>query len=105
MNKKKMSSTFARMYRNSQYRICLWILGFFTMLVTFFTYKSKKGKDQFAKILADLKAEYERQGLKEQFYKEALRQVQKKNEYFKKKVSESEEKKQAEAIAEKYLLQ
>ncbi len=100
-----MSSTFARMYRNSQYRICLWILGFFTMLVTFFTYKSKKGKDQFAKILADLKAEYERQGLKEQFYKEALRQVQKKNEYFKKKVSESEEKKQAEAIAEKNLLQ
>ena len=32
MNKEKLGSTFARMHRNSQYRVCLWVLGFFTML-------------------------------------------------------------------------
>ena len=101
MNKEKLGSTFARMHRNSQYRVCLWVLGFFTMLVTFFTYKSKKSNNRFAKIQADLKAEFERQGLKEQFYKEALLQIRKKNEYFKKNVSESDVEKEARRIAEK----
>ena len=32
MNKEKLGSTFDRMHRNSQYRVCLWVLGFFTML-------------------------------------------------------------------------
>ncbi len=105
MNKEKLGSTFARMHRNSQYRVCLWVLGFFTMLVTFFTYKSKKSNNRFAKIQADLKAEFERQGLKEQFYKEALLQIRKKNEYFKKNVSESDVEKEARRIAEKNLNQ
>lgn len=105
MNKKKLSSTFARMHRTSQYRICLWVFGLFTMLVTYFTYRKRKSDNKFAKIQKELKAEYERQGLKEKFYNEVLLQVKKKNEYFKKNVSDSEVEKEARAIAEKNLNQ
>lgn len=105
MNKKKLSSTFARMHRTSQYRICLWLFGLFTMLVTYFTYRKRKSDNKFAKIQKELKAEYERQGLKEKFYNEVLLQVKKKNEYFKKNVSDSEVEKEARAIAEKNLNQ
>lgn len=105
MNKKKLSSTFARMHRTSQYRICLWLFGLFTMLVTYFTYRKRKSDNKFAKIQKELKAEYERQGLKEKFYNEVLLQVKKKNEYFKKNVSNSEVEKEARAIAEKNLNQ
>ena len=52
MNMKLFKDTFTRMYRNSTYRIWLWVLGFFTVLFTFLTYKSKKGKDAFAGIKA-----------------------------------------------------
>lgn len=103
MKKKKFSDTFARMYRNPQYRICLWIFGFFTMLVTYFTFKSKKGKDAFAKLQKELKEEYIRQGLHEKFYEDALLQVKKKNEYFKKTISEDAAEKEAHAIAERNL--
>lgn len=105
MKEKRLADTFARMYRNSQYRICLWVFGFFTMLVTYVTYRKKKHDNKFVKIQKDLENEYQRQGLKEKFYQEALMQVKKKNEYFHKTVSESEMKKQAEAIAEKNLKQ
>ena len=103
MKKKKFSDTFARMYRNPQYRICLWIFGFFTMLVTYFTFKSKKGKDAFAKLQKELKQEYMREGLHEKFYEDALLQVKKKNEYFKKTISEDAAEKEARAIAERNL--
>lgn len=105
MNKKKLSNTFARMHRTSQYRICLWLFGLFTMLVTYFTYRKRKSDNKFAKIQKELKAEYERQGLKEKFYNEVLLQVKKKNEYFKKNVSDSEVEKEARAIAGKNLNQ
>lgn len=103
MKKKKLSDTFLRMYRTPQYRICLWILGFFTMLVTYLTFKNKKGNDAFAKLQKELKEKYISRGLKEQFYEEALKQVKKKNEYFKKNVSESDVQKQAQSIAERNL--
>ena len=35
MSIKRFKDTFQRMYRNSVYRIWLWVLGFFTVLVTF----------------------------------------------------------------------
>lgn len=101
MNIKTFKSTFARMYRNSTYRIWLWILGFITVLITFITYKSKKGKDAYAGILAKVKAELEATNLKQQLYEDAIVQVKKKNEYFKKTVSDSDVEKQAKAIANK----
>ena len=101
MNIKTFKTTFARMYRNSTYRIWLWILGFITVLITFITYKSKKGKDAYAGIKAKVKAELDAQNLKEQLLKDAIIQVKKKNEYFKKTVSDSEVEKQAAAIADK----
>ena len=101
MRGKKINDTFARMYRSSQYRIWLWILGFFTMLVTFIVYRSKKGKDDFAVMKEKLRDELEAQGVKEKFLEDALLQVKKKNEYFKKTMSDSELKKQAKAIADK----
>ena len=101
MRGKKINDTFARMYRSSQYRIWLWILGFFTMLVTFIVYRSKKGKDDFAVMKEKLRDELEAQGVKEKFLEDALLQVKKKNEYFKKTMSDSELKKQAKAISEK----
>lgn len=101
MKGKKMKDTFARMYRSPQYRIWLWILGFFTMLATYITYKSKKGKDTFAKVKQELRGKKELQDQKEKFYQDALVQVRKKNEYFKKTVSDSEVEKQAKAIAER----
>ena len=55
MNMKLFKDTFMRMYRNSTYRIWLWVLGFFTVLFTFITYKSKKGKDAFAGVKAKVK--------------------------------------------------
>ena len=97
----KFKDTFKRMYRHSTYRIWLWILGFFTMLVTFVTYKGKKGKDEFAKIKADVRAELEASNLKEQLLSDALIQVKKKNRYFNKTVSDAEVEKQAKAIADK----
>lgn len=95
----RFKDTFRRMYRNPQYRIWLWVLGLFTMLITFFTYKSKKGKDKFAAIKADARKELETSGLKENLLSEAINQIKKKNEFFKKNISESELKKQAEEIA------
>lgn len=101
MKKAKFSDTFARMYRNTQYRICLWIFGLFTMLVTFVAYRRKKGNNAFAAIREKLREEYEKKGLRQEFYQDALRQVKKKNEYFKKTVSESETQKQADMIADR----
>lgn len=101
MKSQKINDTFARMYRSSQYRIWLWLLGFFTMLAVHIVYKAKKGKDAFAKMKEELRGQKEMQNLKEQFYEDALVQVRKKNEYFKKTMSESETQKQARAIADK----
>lgn len=101
MNMKLFKDTFTRMYRNSTYRIWLWVLGFFTVLVTFITYKSKKGKDAFAGVKAKVKEELDAQNLKDKLYADALVQVKKKNAYFNKKASEADVEKQAKAIAEK----
>lgn len=101
MKGKKINDAFAKMYRSSQYRIWMWLLGFFTMLVTYVVYRSKKGKDAFAEMKEALRGQDEMQNLKEKFYQDALVQVRKKNEYFKKTVSETEVQKQAKAIAEK----
>ena len=99
MSIKKIKDTFARMYRSSQYRIWLYVLGIFTMLVTFFSYKSKKGKDKFSAIKAEVRQELENSNLKDRLLREAVAQVKKKNAYFNKTVSESEEAKQAQQIA------
>lgn len=101
MNMKLFKDTFMRMYRNSTYRIWLWVLGFFTVLFTFITYKSKKGKDAFAGVKAKVKEELDAQNLKDQLYAAAIVQVKKKNAYFNKKASEADVEKQAKAIAEK----
>lgn len=93
--------TFKRMYRNSTYRIWLWVLGFFTVLVTFIRYKQQKGKDRFAEIKEELRKELESNSTREKLYQDALVQVAKKNEYFNKKVSETETEKQARIIADK----
>lgn len=100
MNKKSIKSTFARMYRNSTYRIWLWIFGLFTMLVTFVVYKCKKGKDAFAEVKEQVKKELDAQNLKAELYEDALVQVRRKNQYFNKTVSDSEVEKQAKKIAE-----
>lgn len=101
MNMKLFKDTFKRMYRHSTYRIWLWILGFFTVLVTFITYKSKKGKDAFAGIKKQVKADLDAKNLKEQLYADAVVQVKKKNAYFNKNASDADVEKQARAIAEK----
>ena len=101
MNMKLFKDTFMRMYRNSTYRIWLWVLGFFTVLFTFITYKSKKGKDAFAGVKAKVKEELDAQNLKDELYAAALVQVKKKNAYFSKNASEADVEKQAQAIAEK----
>ena len=101
MSIKRFKDTFQRMYRNSVYRIWLWVLGFFTVLVTFIKYKSLKGKDQFAAIKADLRQELEATDLQDQLLHDALRQVRKKNEYFQKNASEADIEKEAKAIASK----
>ncbi len=101
MSINKLNDTFKRMYRNSTYRIWLWVLGFFTVLVTFLKYKGQKGKDRFAEIKADLRKELEATSLKDDLYQAALVQVKKKNEYFKKTVSEADVEKQAKEIATK----
>ena len=89
------------MYRNSVYRIWLWVLGFFTVLATYIKYKSLKGKDQFAAIKADLRKELEATDLQEQLLHDAMLQARKKNEYFKKNASEADIEKEAKAIAAK----
>ena len=101
MNMKLFKDTFTRMYRNSTYRIWLWVLGFFTVLFTFLTYKSKKGKDAFAGVKAKVKEELDAQNLKDELYAAAIIQVKKKNAYFNKNASEADVEKQAKAIAEK----
>ena len=101
MSIKRFKDTFQRMYRNSVYRVWLWVLGFFTVLVTYIKYKSLKGKDQFATIKADLRKELEATDLQEQLLHDALLQVKKKNEYFKKNQSDAEIEKEAKAVAAK----
>ncbi len=101
MSIKRFKDTFQRMYRNSVYRMWLWVLGFFTVLVTYIRYKSLKGKDQFASIKADLRKELEATDLQEQLLHDALLQVKKKNEYFKKNSSDAEIEKEAKAVAAK----
>lgn len=101
MNITTFQDTFKRMYRNSTYRVWLWVLGFFTVLITYIRYKGQKGKDRFAVIKDGLRKEMNESGMREQLYQEALAQVKKKNAYFKKKVSDSEAEKQARVIADK----
>ena len=101
MNMKLFKDTFMRMYRHANYRIWLWILGFFTVLVTFVTYKSKKGRDAFSSVKAQVKKELEAKNLKEELLADAIVQVKKKNAYFNKTVSDADVEKQAQAIAEK----
>ena len=101
MSMNMFKDTFKRMYRNSTYRIWLWVLGFFTVLVTFIRFKQQKGKDRFAEIKEELRKELEGTSTRETLYQDALVQVKKKNEYFKKNVSEAEVEKQAKAIADK----
>ena len=101
MSIKRFKDTFQRMYRNSVYRIWLWVLGFFTVLVTYIRYKSLKGKDQFASIKADLRKELEATDLQEQLLHDAMLQARKKNEYFKKNSSDAEIEKEAKAVAAK----
>ena len=101
MSIKRFKDTFQRMYRNSVYRIWLWVLGFFTVLATYIKYKSLKGKDQFAAIKADLRKELEATDLQEQLLHDAMLQARKKNEYFKKNASEADIEKEAKAIAAK----
>ena len=101
MSMKKIRDTFQRMYRNSQYRFWLYLLGIFTMVPLFIYFKGKKGKDEFAKIKADVKKELEGTDLKDRLYKEAVVQVNKKNAYFKKEVAQKDVEKQAMEIAEK----
>lgn len=101
MSIKRFKDTFQRMYRNSVYRIWLWVLGFFTVLATYIKYKSLKGKDQFAAIKADLRKELEATDLQEQLLHDAMLQARKKNEYFKKNASEANIEKEAKAIANK----
>ena len=101
MNMKLFKDTFMRMYRHANYRIWLWILGFFTVLVTFVTYKSRKSKDAFSKVKAQVKKELEAKNLKDQLLADAIVQVKKKNAYFSKTVSDADVEKQAQAIAEK----
>lgn len=101
MSINKFKDTFTRMYRNSTYRVWLWVLGFFTVLVTFIRYKVQKGKDQFAEIKEDLRKELEQTSIQDDMYREALMQVRKKNEYFNKKITDAEAEKQAKAIADK----
>jgi len=101
MSIKRFKDTFQRMYRNSVYRIWLWVLGFFTVLVTFIRYKSLKGKDQFAAIKADLRKELEATDLQAELLQAALHQAKKKNEYFHKNASDAEIEKEAKAIASK----
>ena len=71
MNMKLFKDTFMRMYRHANYRIWLWILGFFTVLVTFVTYKSKKGRDAFSSVKAQVKKELEAKNLKEELLADA----------------------------------
>lgn len=101
MSIKRFKDTFQRMYRNSVYRIWLWVLGFFTVLATYIKYKSLKGKDQFAAIKADLRKQLEATDLQEQLLHDAMLQARKKNEYFKKNASEADIEKEAKAIANK----
>ncbi len=101
MSSNRVKDTFQRMYRNSVYRIWLWVLGFFTVLVTYIKYKSLKGKDQFASIKAELRKELEATDLQEQLLHDALLQAKKKNEYFKKNSSDAEIEKEAKAVAAK----
>ena len=101
MSINKIKDTFQRMYRNSTYRLWLWVLGFFTVLVTFIKYKGQKGKDKFASIKADIRKELEATTLQDELYQTALVQVRKKNEYFNKTVSDAEVEKQAKEIAAK----
>ncbi len=101
MSIKKIKDTFTRMYRNSTYRLWLWVLGFFTVLVTFIRYRGQKGKDKFAVIKADIRKELEATTLQDELFKTALVQVRKKNEYFNKTVSDAEVEKQAKEIAAK----
>ena len=97
----KFKDTFKRMYHNSTYRIWLWVLGFFTLLPTFVVYKGKKGKDEFASIKAEVRAELESSNLKDKLMADAVVQVKKKNRYFNKTVSDADVEKQAKAITEK----
>ena len=101
MKANKINDTFTRMYRNAQYRIWLWVLGFFTMLITRIVYKGKKGNDRFARVKAKEKEALEATDMKERLYNEALSRVKKKNEYFGKTVSDREAEKQAREIADK----
>ena len=101
MNIKTFKDTFARMYRNSTYRIWLWVLGFFTVLATVITYKSKKGKDAFAGVKEQVRKELDAQNLREKLLADAIVQVKKKNQYFNKTKTDSDVEKEANAIADK----
>ncbi len=101
MNISSFKDTFKRMYRNSKYRIWLWVLGLPTMLITFFVYKGKKGKDGYAEIRNQVRREMEGTSLLSELTRTALEQIKRKNEYFQKSASERDMKKQAEQIAKK----
>ncbi len=101
MSMKKLTDTFARMYRNSTYRLWVWVLGIFTMIPLYFVFLSKKGKDEYTTVLAQVREELEKSDIQSTLLADAKKHVIKKNEYFKKEISAEEIEKQAKEIADK----
>ncbi len=101
MSIKKITNTFNRMYRNSTYRFWVNILGIFTMIPLYLSYLSKKGKDEYNTLYKEVESELAASGLKEELLKDATMHVTKKNQYFKKEISQAEISSQAQAIADK----
>jgi len=99
VNKKKMVDTFERIYRNSTYRIWLFVLGFVTLIPLVKLYKAKKGKDEFTRIKEALENELADQ--KALLYQEAVNHLQMKNKYFNKTMTDAELQSSAQAIADK----
>ncbi|ONI39687.1 hypothetical protein AN639_05885 [Candidatus Epulonipiscium fishelsonii] len=97
MNKSKIVDTFGRMYRNSTYKVLMFILGFFTMMPIVWVYNSKKGKDEFTKIKNQLEQELQQEGIK--LYQEAIKHLTSKNKYFNQSMSAQQMEKEAQAIA------
>lgn len=99
MSTKGISKNFEKMFKNKQYKFFMFILGCLSLVFVLAKYLKEKKTNTYVSIKKEAIAKLDREGAKEAAKKLAIEQVRKKNEFFKKKMSESRKNSEIEKIA------
>lgn len=96
MNIKGITKTFEKIFKNKQYRLWVSLFGCLSLVFVAIKYFSSKSDNKYVKLQAQIKEELENSKCYDQILADSVGQVEKKSNFFNKKLSA--EKIQAEAI-------